>query len=429
MSNGGLIGIKNIPTTEVASGVWDLRNTYLYKLYGIWSGLSNSLELTIANPNAYGTSDGDQFGREVYMHGTYILATSYLEDDASGSIAGVAYLFSKTDGSLLHTFYNPNGYGTSAGDAFGVSVVMSDDYIIISANGEDSVEGDNSGKVYVFSTLDYSLVHTIDNPNNVGTSVGDRFGVRIAVSGNYLIVSAAEEDLGSGTVYIYSITDWSLLHTLTNPNNYGTADSDYFGLGVAAFGDTLVVSAYGEDSSEAFNVGILYIFSLSSGILTHTITSPDNLANIEFGINMRISEDYLVVTARAYSSYSGRVYVFTTSDYSLLYTINNPNAYGSGVGDSFGISISLNDTYLLVGAFAEDPLGDLNSGVLYTFNIESGSLVNTTINPNSYGNAQSDSFGLAAFIAPDNYALVSAPGESSSEGASSGVVYLYKILG
>lgn len=55
-----------------------------------------------------------------------------------------------------------------------------------------------------------------------------------------------------------------LLHTLDNPNAYGTPASDNFGYSVAISGNYAIVGAYGEDDVGGLNSGKAYIFILSS---------------------------------------------------------------------------------------------------------------------------------------------------------------------
>jgi len=52
---------------------------------------------------------------------------------------------------LLHTLDNPNAYGTSAGDNFGINVSISENKCMIGATGEDDAESSNSGKAYIFA--------------------------------------------------------------------------------------------------------------------------------------------------------------------------------------------------------------------------------------------------------------------------------------
>jgi len=79
------------------------------------------------------------------------------------------------------------------------------------------------------------------------------------------------------------------------------------------------------------------------------------------------------------------VYVYNKSTRALTRTINNPNPYGSSL-DIFGRCIRANDTYLVVGAPAEDVSPTiLNVGKVYVFNASTGALVGTCSNPSNVG--------------------------------------------
>ena len=163
---------------------------------------------TYNNPNAYGTSADDYFGYSVSVDGNRVVVGAYTEGDAGGTQSGKAYIFDVTTGSLLHTLHNPNAYSTSDGDYFGYSVAISGNYAIIGSGYEDDDGGIESGKVYIFDATTGSLLHTLHNPNAYGTSYTDYFGSSVAISGNRVVVGAhGEDDAGetSGKAYIYTL--------------------------------------------------------------------------------------------------------------------------------------------------------------------------------------------------------------------------------
>ena len=168
---------------------------------------SGELLQTLNNPNAYSTSTNDFFGFSVAIDGNYCIVGAYQEADSDGSGSGKAYIFDVTTGSLLWTLNNPNGYSTSAGDFFGYSAAISGNYCIVGAFNEDDSDGSGSGKAYIFDVTTGALLQTLNNPNSYSTSFNDNFGYSVAISGNYCIVGAHwEDDLGgsaSGKAYIF----------------------------------------------------------------------------------------------------------------------------------------------------------------------------------------------------------------------------------
>ena len=185
---------------------------------------------------------------------------------ASGTIAiGAFYGASAFNANLSHTLDNPNAYSTSAADFFGYPVSISDSYAIVGAYGEDDAGGTGSGKAYIFNPSTGALLHTLDNPNAYGTSQFDSFGHAVSISDSYAIVGAyAEDDAGGGNVgkaYIFNPSTGALLYTLHNPNAYSTSVGDRFGAAVSISNSYAIVSAYVEDDAGGNSSGKAYIFN------------------------------------------------------------------------------------------------------------------------------------------------------------------------
>ena len=392
---------------------------------------------TYNNPNAYGTSDSDIFGTSVAISGNYAIVGAWGEGDAGGTYSGKAYIFDVTTGSLLHTLHNPNAYGTSDDDRFGTSVAISGNYAIVGAYGEGDEGGTYSGKAYIFDVTTGSLLHTLHNPNPYDTSASDQFGYSVAISGNYAIVGAyGEDDAGgtySGKAYIFDATTGSLLRTLNNPNAYGTSISDYFGFSVAISGNRVVVGAYGEGDAGGIDSGKAYIFDATTGSLLHTLHNPNaygTSASDYFGFSVATDGNYAIVGAHGEGdeggTYSGKAYIFDVTTGSLLHTLHNPNAYGTSDSDIFGTSVAIDGNYAIVGAWGEGDAGGTYSGKVYIFDATTGSLLHTLSNPNAYGTSASDYFGFSAAIS-GNLAIIGVPYENDAGGTYSGKAYVYQI--
>ena len=392
---------------------------------------------TLNNPNAYGTSNGDAFGYSVAISGDYAIVSAYLEDEAGGDISGKAYIFNVTTGALIHTLNNPNAYGTSNGDTFGRSVAISGDYAIVGAYQEDAFAGTDTGKAYIFNVTTGVLVHTLDNPNADGIALFDTFSQAVAISGDYAIVGAwSEDDAGgteSGKAYIFNVTTGALIHTLNNPNAYGTSAGDLFGYSVAISGDYAIVGAYVEDDAGGTSSGKAYIFNVTTGVLVHTLDNPNAYGTSEFDIfggAVAISGDYAMVSAvgedDAGGSASGKAYIFNVTTGTRVYTLDNPNAYGTSDNDQFGFSVAISGDYAIVGAYQEDDAGGSGSGKAYIFNVTTGVLVHTLDNPNAFGTPVGDFFGRSVAISGD-YAIVGAWSEDDAGGLSSGKAYIFNV--
>ena len=391
---------------------------------------------TLDNPNAYGTEATDRFGGSVAISGNYAIVGAYSEDDADGQLSGKAYIFNVTTSALLHTLDNPNAYDTSVTDYFGYSVAISNNYAIVSAPNEDEAGGSASGKAYIFNVSTGALVHTLDNPNAYGTSAVDRFGHSVAISGDRAIVGTFQEDdaggSNSGKAYIFNVSTGVLVHTLDNPNAYGTSAEDFFGRSVAISDNYAIVGARQEDDAGGLSSGKAYIFNVSTGNLVRTLDNPNAYGTVAgdiFGEPVAISDTYAVVSAQgeddAGGNQSGKAYIFNVTTGALLHTLDNPNAYGTTQFDSFGRSVAISGNYAVVGASSEDDAGGFSSGKAYIFDVTTGTLVGTLDNPNAYGTTSSDNFGESVAISGD-YVIVGAQNENSPGGNTSGKAYIFR---
>jgi hypothetical protein len=183
--------------TEDGAGT-DRGAAYIFKRTGIdtWDG---GTKIIATDPG-----DNDQFGRSVSISGSYAIVGAYNED-GEGDDQGAAYIYRRTgtntwDGGTKIIATAPEDDGN-----FGRSVCISDDYVIVGAQGEDG-EGTDRGAAYIFirtgsNTWD-SVIRIIayDHEND------DGFGSSVSISGDYAIAGASNEDgegNNRGAAYIY----------------------------------------------------------------------------------------------------------------------------------------------------------------------------------------------------------------------------------
>ena len=224
------------------------------------------------------------------------------------------------------------------------------------------------------------------------TGAGDYFGVSVAVSGDTVVVGAHCEDSsttgvnttpnesatdsGAAYVFVRSGTTWAQQAYLKASN---TGVRDYFGLSVGISGDTVVVGAYGEDSSTAgvnstpnelaATSGAAYVFVRSGTTWTQqAYLKADNTgAADQFGLAVAVAGDTVVCGANVEASNtmgvntlpnesasgSGAAYVFTRSG-----TEWTQQAYlkasNTGANDSFGTTVAVSGDTVVVSACNED---------------------------------------------------------------------------
>ena len=162
----------------------------------------------------------DEFGISVAISGDYLIVGAYAEDeDASGNNsfngAGSAYIFKNNAGNWVQ-LNKIVASDRSFVDRFGEAVDISGDYAIVGAyfESQDASGGNTlttSGSAYIFKNTAGSWKQ-VNKLVASDRSAEDRFGEAVAISGNYAMVGAWNEDEDAngsvtlndaGSVYIY----------------------------------------------------------------------------------------------------------------------------------------------------------------------------------------------------------------------------------
>lgn len=342
----------------------------------VFDPATGDLILTLDNPNPVGTEQNDRFGSIVRVGNTYAGVVSS-ELGGINSYPSVVHVYNVSTGQTAQTLNYPG----SNSDGF-VSMDMTDTHVVVGASLNDDT-GANSGKAYVFDIATGNVVYSLDNPNNAFSAADDRFGASVAISDTYVAVganwethSSSSAQTQSGTVYVFSMATGNVVYTLENPNTFGQQNVDLFGSTMAMSDNYLAVSAPLEDQTGFSGTGAVYVFDLSTGNLVHTLINPNsnptNVTTDNYGDALAITDTHVVVGARneldSNNQTSGKVYVFSTVSGNLLYELDNPNINTSTANDFFGSAVGVSNKYVMVGAPLEDsPIA--NSGSAYIFNV------------------------------------------------------------
>ena len=217
------------------------------------------------------------------------------------------------------------------------------------------------------------------------------------------------------------------------------AASDLFGYSVAISGDYAIVGANQEDHNATGgqfldNAGAAYILKNNSGTWTviQKIVAADRAADDEFGTSVAISGDYAIVGAPRktatvgfeLNSAAGAAYVFKNTDgtWSQLQKIQ---ASDRETGDEFGYSVAISENHVIIGAPYEDeyvnglsPASNKGSAYIYTKG-ETVWMDGQKIVGNSVSNG--DNFGWSVGIS-DDYAVIGTPRESQIASGGGGIL-------
>ena len=132
----------------------------------------------------------------------------------------------------------------AAGDAFGNSVAVSGDRMVVGANADDD-SGDESGSAYVFVRSGGVWSQDAKLTASDGTA-GDDFGYSVAISGTTVVIGAPLSGNATGSAYVFVRTDsgWVQQAKLTALDG---DDEDQFGASVAVTGPLVAIGAKFDD--------------------------------------------------------------------------------------------------------------------------------------------------------------------------------------
>jgi drug/metabolite transporter superfamily protein YnfA len=268
---------------------------------------------------ASNTGTNDEFGHSVAVSGdTVVVGAAYEDSNATGvngnqsdestRDSGAAYVFVRSGTNWRQQAYL-KASNTGLGDQFGHRVAVSGDTVLIGAYVEASnatgVNGNQTNNSAGYSGAGYVFVRTGTTWSQQAylkasnTDLADQFGSSVAVSGDTVVLGAPQEsssatgvngnqsnnstaNAGAAYVFIRRGTNWSQQAYLKASN---TGANDYFGWSAAVSGDTVVVSAWLEDSNatgvngnqfnnSATDSGAAYVFT-GLGIGPRLALAPD----------------------------------------------------------------------------------------------------------------------------------------------------------
>jgi len=314
----------------------------------------------------FGGSAGDQFGFSVAISGNSLLIGSPYDDVGSNIDQGSAYVFVRSGSvwSQLPVLTASDGAGN---DAFGESVAISSNDALVGSNRAIGYRG----AAYVFVRPGSTWIQQAKLIAGDG-AVNDRFGGSVAISGNYALVGCYGDDVGSnadqGSAYVFVRSGSSWPQQAKLIANDGAAN-DRFGVSVAISGDyALISSPYDNIGDVSGDQGSAYVFvRIGGGWSQQTKLIANDPANYDnFGITVAISGDYALVGSPYHdvggNKDQGSAYLYKREGTSWLFvrqiTDNSPaNTRNSASGIS-------NGTFIIGGGGVQNFQGKVGFGTV-----------------------------------------------------------------
>ena len=366
----------------------------------------------------------DNLGKSVQMFGNLIIAGAS-KDDEKGSNAGAAYIFRQNESGWIKDAKLLASDGEQY-DYFGCSVDISDSVAIIGAYGDDDNRS-KSGSAYIYRYTGSVWVKEAKLIASDG-DVNDYFGLTVAVSGNYVVIGANEDDdMGSnaGAAYIFAYdTDTGKWNQQAKLLSSDGESLDNFGCSVDIAGDYVIIGS-DQDDDYGDKSGAAYIFKRDGTTWNQQIkiTPTDGDEYDHFGDDVAISDGYAVVGAYAddvNGSNSGSAYVFELKNGNWKQMIKMTPSTGTQ-GDFFGTDVSISGDTILIGAYGDDD-NNSKAGAAYLFQRVQDQWKEMKKVVASDGDI-SDYFGFSVSIS-EQQAVIGAYNDEAS-GTASGSIYIY----
>jgi hypothetical protein len=361
--------------------------------------------------SAFRANAGDLFGYSVSMWDNNALIAAPYTD-TNKKDGGQAYLFDSRQ-ELRHKLI---GEDNSEGNTFANVVSMRDGSIVIGAINADR-QGKESGEAYIFNTKGKQL-HSLIPDNG---AAGDLFGSAVAVRGRYAIIGAPYSDrLGkdSGIAYLFDTVEGKQIRELIAE---GGATGDLFGSAVALNDSYALVGAPSRDD-RAKDSGAAYLFDLRSGKQLQKLTADDTGLSDSFGYSVSLNDRVALVGA-PYSDRRGKdaggAYLFQLADGKQIRKINPDSG---DLGDLFGYSVAINSSYAIVSAPYNDRQGK-DSGTVYSFHLKNDRQLAQFAGEDV---GAGDLFGYDVAVYND-FVLVGAPYGDNGE-KDNGSAYLFNVF-
>ena len=347
---------------------------------------------------------------------------------------------------LIHTFEPPD---SDRSDSF--MILHADENYIIgrsinddngdfhaSSPNDDSVRNNRNGSVYVYDSKTRALLGKIESPYdgvNAQKVTNEGFGRNVDVEGDILAISAdshrgwddIEDHNFTGEVRLYDLTrlsdpDQGLKAVLSHPdlhtwneNNDGDGDavrSSLFGRGMKIDNGKVYVNAATHENADGSR-GRMFTYDLNGNYLGGFENSGTNRW---ISANYQVSNGKIINGDSGDSGFRGRIQIRDASTGNVLNTIVKPD--GRSIGDSFGISFSVDGNKILIGApgrfvgdnpntpgnEAANNSNDSYTGKAYLFNLDGTLIQEYAPNPGSLDDR--DRFGANVTLR-GSYALIS----------------------
>lgn len=380
------------------------KNIFLFLLVLLFiSHLSIAQDFELLNTTKVVPNDRafeDRFGSSVAISGDYAIVGSERGDnDPQGNNfinnGGAAYIYQRDANGAWNNVQKIVASDRGGGDNFGERVAISGDYAIVGVykNDTDALNANaitEAGAVYIFERAANGTWSQVQKIVEANRSINDFFGFSVAIHGNYATVGSRGDDEdfeelnpapSAGAAYVYERSSngvWELDQKITAADR---EQSDFFGFAVAMSNDYILIGANQEDVNMLTdNEGSVYVFEKdinNDWVEKQKLVASASGVGDLFGSSVALSGDKAVIgapqqdqnaTEASLISNAGAAYVFELDTNEDWVQIQKMVASDRGENDLYGTSVSIEDSYIAVGASGKD--GDIGGAYLLSRSVD-----------------------------------------------------------
>ncbi|MDA8693260.1 hypothetical protein N9L92_04290 [Saprospiraceae bacterium] len=227
---------------------------------------------------------------------------------------GISSAYTEDVGSM----YSGIAFGDAADSwetKLGFDVDMDEDWAVAGTNGEG---------VFIYKLLDNNTWQEHQRITNIDVGINNKaagFGTAVRISGQYLVISAKNDNANTGSVFVYerdTNDDWVFMENIVLP---GTTDN-FFGKAIdiydnQAFGVSDVMAISSQKISD--NTGRVYFYKRSGNewINTDTLIGLDNTGE-DFGERLVVHDKRLVIGYRTFVEAKDHYVIENNADLTLI---------------------------------------------------------------------------------------------------------------
>lgn len=345
---------------------------------------------------------------------------------APSNAAGAVYIFNKQNDIWVETQKLTASDGVT-GDNFGSAVVIEGNKLLIGSKNHQHSTATKAGAVYYFE-LNSGIWTQTQKIVNTSFSPLAQFGTAITISGNRAAIGEPrlQDSQDNGIVFTYEFNgeNWSFESIITSPAGAPSGSGDWsFGRKLAIFDETLVISDYKQNG-----IGRVHIFTRfqNSWIGNQEIIASDFSTGQLFGTAIELENDILAVGAAGDGQDSGAVYIFSNNQ-SLSWTERAKLTPNDAVADGYfgGTDVNLKDDVLVVGAY-KNTINNNNqttvSGAVYVYENQA-STWNQVQKITAVDGGFDDQFGISLTL--NQSELIVGARYDDDNGSNSGSIYTF----